>query len=129
MSSDREAFFDRFNTTTEEFISQLRNTFPNVSTFSQFQTGFYVVKTFSKYQPQTIFNTYVAIPYKSQIVANDEQFFLNEKYNIQSDSQDYWQSFIDTLRQLWKQLTPQNKEVIWKYFVVLIALNDKCMGM
>jgi len=128
MSIDRDVNFDRFNKVTDEFLSQLIQTFPNVTTFSQFKTGFHVLKTFNKYQPQSIFNTYVAVPYKDQIVEKDEQFFLNEKYDIKSDSQDYWQGFIETLRQLWKQLNSDNKDVIWQYFRVLITLNDKCLS-
>lgn len=127
MSTDRDVTFDRFNKVTDEFLTQLIQTFPNVATFSQFKTGFQVLKTFNKYQPQSIFNTYVSIPYRHQIVEKDEQFFLNEKYDISSDSQDYWQGFVDTLRQLWRQLNDDNKEVIWQYFRVLITLNDKCL--
>lgn len=128
MTSDADVHFDRFNKVTDEFLSQLTHTFPDVSTFAQFKTGFSVLKTLTKRQPQSIFNTYVAIPYKPHILAQDEQFFLNENYDISSDSKDYWQGFVDTLRQLWKNLDDSNKAVIWQYFKVLVTLNDKCLG-
>ncbi len=77
-------------------------------------------------------------PYKDQIMNKEEKFFLgdeidddlNKKKNeiIQDSGQS--QEFILTkalhLKELWKNhLSPTNKEVIWKYFQVLIILCER----
>lgn len=128
-SSNKMVFIDRFNSTTEDFLTQLVETFPNVSQFQQFKTGFVLLKTVSNKQPQSIFDSYIAAKYRDQIMKKDEQFFMTEKYDIDSTEKDHWESFIETICGLWKSLTEENKDKIWQFFRVLIVLNDKCNSM
>lgn len=129
-SSKKMVFIERFNSTTEEFLSQLVTTFPNVLQLNQFKTGFMLLKTVNNKQPQMIFDSYIAAKYRDQIMNKDEQFFMTEKYDIESSSEkDHWETFIETIRGLWESLTDDNKEKIWQFFRVLLVLNDKCNSM
>lgn len=127
MSAEKKTFIDRFNKSTDEFLGELAQTFPNIQQFSHFRTAFNLLKTVTPDKPQTFFDTYIAIPYKEKILAKDETFFLKEQYDIESDSKDYWFSFIETIRNLWSTLSDDNKDIVWQYFKVLIVLNDKCL--
>lgn len=121
------AFYDIFNEKTEEFLKELSTSFPDIVQFSHFKTGFMFLKSFDRKQPQSIFNTYVYVPYKDKILAQDEGFFLTNDYDIQSDSKESWVQFIDNIRAVWTGLSDANKDVIWKYFKVLVVLNEKCL--
>lgn len=125
-TSHKMVYVERFNVTTEEFLTQLVNTFPNVAQLQQFKTGFVLLKTVNSKQPQVIFDAYIAGKYRDQIMTKDEQFFMNEKYDVDPSEKDHWESFIETLRGLWKGLSDDNKEKIWQFFRVLLVLNDKC---
>lgn len=127
MSIEKKTFIDRFNKSTDEFLGELSQTFPSIQQFGQFRTAFNVLRAVTPEKPHVFFNTYIAIPYKDKILAKDESFFLKERYDIDSDSKDYWFSFIDTIRDLWTTLSNDNKEIVWQYFKVLIVLNDKCL--
>ena len=65
-------------------------------------------------------------PYKDQILKKDEEFFLKTgSVNVEND---YMSESIH-LRDLWKnKLSPKNKEVVWKYFQVMIVLADKYLA-
>lgn len=123
----KDIFIDRFNTTAEEFLTELSENFPSIGFLSQFRTGFSFLKNINKNQPQHVFNVYVAAKYKQYILDQDEVFFLNENYDISGEQKDYWVNFIDSIRSIWKELSDENKAVVWKYFRVLVALNDKCL--
>lgn len=126
--STKDAFIDRFNHTAEEFLTELSQTFPSVAVLSQFRTGFSFLRKVDKQQPQSVFDRYVASKYKQYILDQDEVFFLNENYDVSGEKKDYWMDFIDSIRQIWQGMTDDNKAIVWKYFRVLIALNDKCIS-
>ena len=57
----------------------------------------------------------------------DDSFFLdNNDFGIVSNRQDYWIEFINQLKFLWKTIDQDNKDIIWKYFHVLVVLGEKC---
>lgn len=126
MSSQKQVYVDRFNVTAKEFVTQLCTLFPDVVNFQRFRTGLSLLLTCTPSQPQQIFDTYVAQKYKDKILTKDENFFMTTDYAIDDNDTDHWSEFINDLCQLWSNLDDQNKDVIWKYFGVLIVLNDKC---
>jgi len=64
-------------------------------------------------------------PFKDQIMNKDEDFFLQGD-NVGVD-QDYMSHAIH-LKDLWQtKLRPENKEVVWKYFQVMIVLAEKAV--
>lgn len=121
----RQIYFDRFNEKTEEFIKDLNVAFPEVEQFKYFRSGFHMVKNLDPKTPQNIFNTYVSATYREYILNKDESFFLSHEVEIPT-YKDYWQEFIDYIKKIWKTLDTDNKEIIWKYFHVLLVLSDKC---
>ena len=129
MSANKLIFFERFNEKTYEFIKDLATAFPQVREFSEFKSGFSLLRNTTPQTPQKIFNNYVLSKYRDFLVRQDESFFLEEKeFGLKDDSKEYWFDFIQKLKSIWKDLDAENKQVIWKYFHVLILLSDKCAG-
>lgn len=123
-------FIDLFNAKSEEFIKELVVSFPNIKHFAQIKTGFMFIKNLDKRQPQDIFNTYISAKYREQILTCDEKFFLDKDYDMIDPNykREYWEEFIDNIRTVWQDLDEPNKEAIWRYFKVLVILNDKCVN-
>lgn len=126
MTTNKQVYIERFNVTAQEFVTQLCTLFPDVVNFQRFRTGLSLLVACSPNQPQNIFDMYVAQKYKDKILAKDENFFMTTDYDINDDDGNQWSSFINVLCQLWRNLDTNNKESIWKFFGVLIVLNDKC---
>jgi len=121
-------FFNLFNQKADEFCKDLVATFPDVKEFKQLKSGLLLLKNVDDRKPREFFNNYVGVNFKQQILSKDESFFLNEVQNhVQVGLENsQWQTVIALLRHLWSTLDAENKESIWKYFQVLVAINDKC---
>mgnify|MGYP003704893461 CR=1 FL=1 len=128
MYSDKRVYYDLFNTKVEEFGKELITSFPNIKQFATFKSGFTFLKNLDVKKPQEIFNTYIYSEYKTQILNRNEEFFLKNNIKISSSRVEYWFDFIDHIRGIWKDLDDENKDVIWKYFHLLITLNEKCVN-
>jgi hypothetical protein len=125
----KEIFYERFNNTSEEFFKELTVTYPSIEPFKQLRTGLNLIKNLDHKKPQKIFNSFVATKFRDYILNKDEQFFLTtDKIEIMRTDigKEYWENFISYIRQIWSTLGTENKEVIWKYFHVLLVLSDKC---
>jgi hypothetical protein len=60
--------------------------------------------------------------YKKNILDKDENFFLTNELDIEENDI----SKAIHLKSLWKnKLRNENKEIIWKYFKLLIVISDK----
>lgn len=125
--TDKQVYIDLFNSKVEEFLRDLSDAFPNVKQFSNFRTGFVLMKNLDDKKPQKIFNEYVYASYASQIKAKDEAFFLQTKFDISSSRAEYWQDFIDNIRGIWQSLGEKDKETIWTYLILLVKLNEKAV--
>jgi hypothetical protein len=123
-----KVYVDLFNAKAEEFIKELTVSFPNIKQFQTFRSGFNLLKNLDKKKPQNVFNTYVYNEYKDYIVNRNEDFFLNNEVEIISTRKDQWLEFISNIRDIWKTLDEDNKDVIWKYFQILVTLNEKCVN-
>jgi hypothetical protein len=123
-----KVYIDLFNSKAEEFIKELTSSFPDIKQFQTFRSGFNLLKNLDKKKPQDVFNTYVYIEYKDYILQRNEVFFMNNDVEITSTRKDQWLEFISNIRDIWKTLDDDNKDVIWKYFQVLVTLNEKCVN-
>ena len=52
-------------------------------------------------------------------------FFLNNDYSNIDVVDDEITSFINKIKELWNDLTDDNKEKIWKYLQTLCTLTDR----
>lgn len=126
-ANEKKAFCDIFNTKAEEFMKELVTSFPEVKQFVTIKSGFSLLKNLDPKKPQEVFNNLVYNKYKDRIMIKDEEFFLYTNFNIKEHT-DYWEEFIDNIGGIWKTLDNENKEIVWKYFHVLIVINEKCIS-
>lgn len=63
-------------------------------------------------------------PYKEEIYAENEHFFV-EDFGKSNDS--YFANEMRSVAEIWKlpHITPENKEIIWKYIKTLTKLGSK----
>ena len=126
----KEILCNLFNDKIIELMSSLISAFPDIEDFKVIRKGTILVGTIDYKNPYKIFRDYVSVKYKEQILKKDETFFLktiNYDVHIQEDYQnkDYWNNFIEQLKKIWVTLDIENKDNIWKYFQVLVALCNK----
>lgn len=124
---DKTIILNRFNETADEFCKDLVSTFPEVKEFKQLKSGLLLLKNVNEKQPRELFHKFVAEHFHKEIVAKDDSFFLNELHNheLLKGETSQWQNVLTLLRALWTGLSEVNKNNIWKYFQVLLALNDR----
>ena len=86
------------------------------------------MKNIDDRKPIEMFRVY-ALKYKDQIVRRDEGFFLTHDFKdeLTAENVNLSVEILITLKSYWKTLHEENKEVVWKYLILLYKLNDKCI--
>lgn len=130
MSIQKEVYFNLFNEKLDEFFIDIIIAFPKINEFSKFKVGLTMLKNINPKSPQNIFNNYIIPKYRNAILIRDERFFLDiTDFDINSKRRDYWIDFINQLKLIWQTIDDNNKDIIWKYFNILLILNDKCINV
>ena len=128
--ADKLTFMRLFNQKAEEFCKDLVSSFPEVNEFKQLKSAMLLLKNLDEKKPRDIFSKFMTQQFRESIMGRDESFFLNdiEQHMVQVDGVDtsQWDNIVNLLRSLWIGLNDENKDIIWKYFQVLIAVSDKC---
>lgn len=115
----------RFNKQVSNFLGALHKLLPSQKDISIFQTQLQTIQMMNKKLLLNSFIQYV-YPFKDQIMNKDEQFFLKEgNLGVEQDHM----SHAIHLKDLWKsKLSPENKEIVWKYFQVMVVLAEKAIS-
>jgi hypothetical protein len=127
-------YFKLFNQKADEFFKDLAEGFPKtpeyekvIIEFKTLKSSFNLLKNVNEKTPQRVFRDYVLVTYRDKIVNQDESFFLDKNdFEITSKRKEYWMDFIDKIKAAWSSMDDQNKDIIWKYFKLLVFLSDKC---
>jgi hypothetical protein len=75
-------------------------------------------------KPRALFNEHVSQKYGKQIMAKDENFFLNESY--EQDTEGAGLDIVKMIKSVWGTLNPSNKSAIWQHLQVLMVLDGRC---
>jgi hypothetical protein len=127
---DHQPYYEIFNCKAEEFFKDLVITFPEISDFKKFKAGFTFLRNFDPKCPSEYFRQFVSNKYKDAVMSKDETFFLQEQhFGILEHQKDYWVNCINQLKNIWTTMDPTNKDIIWKYFQIMIILSDKCQEL
>jgi hypothetical protein len=73
--------------------------------------------------PREMFDSCVVVPYGDRMRSKDESFFL-EECSYDTNYTDI--NIVNKLKKKWRIISADNKEIVWKYFHLLIILNEKC---
>jgi len=123
---DRVSFLTAFNNQIDNFLNDLVNAFPKESEFAMLRDGILMVK---KTNPRIIHNQFydMIIPYKTQILSRDNDFFLIKDYkdDFNNVSVEYVSKITKKLKSLWcNSMTDDEKDKVWQYFESLITLGE-----
>jgi len=111
----------KFNKMVDLFLDDLYKILPSEKNIPIFQSQLGLALMLNKKKVLTEFIIH-AYPFKEHIMSKNESFFLG---NGIAEKKDYMTESIH-LTELWKtKLSDSNKEIVWKYFQVLILLAEK----
>jgi neutral trehalase len=119
--------YERFNEKAYELFTDLSNNFPNIKQFRTIKSGILMMSSLDIKTPERVFKNFISEKFKTQILEKNDTFFLNHnEYKIEKGQEDEWNSFITEIKNIWPNLEQNNKDIIWKYFHILLVLSDKC---
>ena len=113
----------QFNKIIDKFLDELQQILPEERDIIIFKNQIDVTNMIT---PNKMLYSFIKFiyPYKQQIIDKNESFFLGDNLNIK---QDYLSNAIQ-LTELWKsKLSDENKEIVWKYFQVMIIISEKAI--
>jgi hypothetical protein len=119
-----ESSAKRFNKQVTNFLNDLHKILPSQKDIAVYQTQLETVKMMNS---QLLLQSFIQFvyPYKKQIMEKDEQFFLKDG-NVQVEEDDLSKAI--HLRDLWQnKLRKENKDIVWKYFQVMVVLAEKAV--
>lgn len=112
----------KFNKVIDNFLDELHKILPSEKDIVIFKSQIGVANMIDESKMLKSFIKYV-LPYKQHILDKNEDFFLGDNISIKDD---YLSKAIH-LTDLWKsKLSDDNKQVVWKYFQVMVVLSSKC---
>lgn len=118
-----------FNQQLSNLCNNLCEMYPSDPDIQLSKNSISFLKSTNPRKLQVIFNTYI-YRYKNQIMNKDENFLLNNNFlnnDIEEEQIDYAEKIMNNLKKYWNNMDDKSKENIWKYFQVLIVLNEKCI--
>ena len=115
----------KFNEQLLNFLGEMCKLFPDDKKLSTF---YYTVDLMKKANPREIMNQFkqYVYPFKDQILAKDENFFIANTFTDSIKSQNGISELL-RIKQIWNSgnLTTHDKECVWNYFKVFLYLIDK----
>jgi hypothetical protein len=124
--AESKTYYECFNNKLEEFLSDLDSSFPDIKDLKVVKSGLKLARTMDVKLPQTFFHEHVISKYEEQIINKDEEFFISKDYKYDAQTHGIDLDVVSKIKDIWKTLTDDDKEAIWKYLHVLIVLNRKC---
>ena len=106
---------------TENLITVLNEILPNNYNIELFKEQFLLIKQMNSNLITKSFIKYV-LPHKNHIVEHNDKFFLDGggQEHLQKDNK-----FTLDIKKDWNIISIENKEIIWKYFNILVLLAEK----
>jgi hypothetical protein len=117
-----------FNKQVSNFLDALYKILPDNKDIYIFQTQ---LETMSIINKKLLVDNFIKFvyPYKGEILKKDEHFFLGRDLGEDLGIEENQIERAIHLKKLWKEnLTDENKEVVWKYFQVMIVLAERIVN-
>jgi len=108
----------------DNFINELCTIFPKNNDILLFREKYILIKSANSKLVIEYFIQFI-YPLKKKIMNQDESFFLDGggQEEIKDTS---GLKFRDNIKTLWvAEMSPENKEVVWKYFKIFVILCEK----
>lgn len=115
-------FLEVWNGKFAELLEDLTVLFGDDPDLTLLRTGFAFARAASKDSAWRVFRDRVEIPFGRQVLAKDESFFLSSA--VGHDDADAM-AIIGRVRSAWKDLSPENRDAVWKYFTLLVQISQR----
>jgi hypothetical protein len=88
------------------------------------------IGTMKKMNPRMLYTTFSQFvsPFRDQILARDESFFLNMDYTQIPGVEANNMMTVMNLKKYWGTMSDSTKDCMWQYFGELVKLCDKISG-
>ena len=108
---------------TENLLNELCTILPDNKNMELYKEKFYIVK---KANSILIINSFIkyVLKHKKNILERNETFFLNDQI-VKNEFAEGHYNYAVNLQNDWINISEENKNIIWKYFHVLILLAEK----
>ena len=118
-----DAFFDQY----EDFLQQMQVVFPGDPDWPLYIAG---LSIFRRTNPAMIVTkTWKHISkFEDVLKARDESFFLTRDFSDITEGEEPLEQTITKLKNMWAQLSPHNRNVVWDYINNITYLARKCSG-
>ena len=116
-----------FNEKLNEFLNDLYKISQDED-IGTFRNSLRLVLLVDKKKPIRLFKKHVLDKYDDQLKERDEAFFLAEDYRdviAVDESFDLTTQLVNKIKAFWRDMTQDNKDVIWKYFHIIGLLCHK----
>lgn len=118
-------YLQQFNDTFLELVEDLIRVFPSDSEFRMYKLAIQGASIANPTIIQNVFHDRVVIVYGDKIIARDEAFFIENDYNDMKEEFSQGEQIIRKLKDCWKNLTVDQKNIMWKYIRLLVLLDRK----
>lgn len=121
-------YLQKFNETFGEFGDDIVKVFPQDPEFRMYNIAIKGAMMMNKQLIHSHFYESVTVPFGDRILERDETFFLTHTYDDVKHELDGADELIDKIKHVWSQLKEGDRDVIWRYFRVLVLASRKIAG-
>lgn len=115
-----DTFFNQFT----DFLKQLENMYPDDTDFPVFITTLDLLKSTNPMLVVKFVKENIVDLYKDKILNKDESFFLDQDYTKHGDVD---LNIVHKLKKYVKDMSPNSKDVVWKYIELIMKLSMKIL--
>ena len=114
-----------FNNKFDEFVKDLIILYPDDKDFKMLKHSFNLMKLADDKKPFELFARY-GEKFEKQVQTKDERFFLDHTYDdaVVNES-NFTEDLVNKLKSYWKDMSEDDKEIIWKYLGLFFGLKNK----
>jgi hypothetical protein len=117
---------ERFNETFKEFMQDLIRVFPEDVEFRMYELAIQSTMTYYPTYVGEMFFEKVTVPFEEKIMQRDSTFFLTHDYtDVLHNPHKEANAVIEKIKDCWVNMVDENKDIVWKYFRVLVLLSKK----
>jgi len=121
-------FINRFNDTLADMLRELVNVFPSDSDLALYSFAASKIEGTNNEIISKAFYEDIALKYENQIRTKNETFFMENSFDEYNDKGFLGYNIGDVIKKIknkHSELSLSNKEIIWKYLIVLVTLSKK----
>jgi hypothetical protein len=115
-----DAFFSQFNS----FLEELKEMYPEDQDFPVFISTLALVKSTNPMLVVNFVKSEIVVPFGEKITVRDETFFMEQDFTTRNDVD---LNIVQKIKQYIKGMSPQSKEVVWKYIELITKLCLKAL--